>query len=75
MPLEDLLNMYGYNFDECAPEILNVEGDVSESSSNLNEASVPEANHNSDDGEEDEPPKKRSKIRYLRDNHPSDSST
>ncbi|XP_065207154.1 mesoderm induction early response protein 1-like [Planococcus citri] len=75
MPLEELLNMYGYNFDECAPEILNVEGDVSQSSTNLNEASVPEANHNSEDGDEDEPPKKRSKIRYLRDNHPSDSNS
>lgn len=71
MPLEELLNMYGYNFEECAPEILKVEESVSDNSTNL-EASVPESNDCDDD---DEPPKKRSKIRFLRDNTVSDTST
>lgn len=75
MPLEELLSMYGYNFDECAPEILNVEESVSENSNNTTEASVPESNTNSDEADEEEPTKKRSKLKYLREsNHNSDSS-
>lgn len=73
MPLEELLNMYGYNFDDCAPEIISADESAPDKS-NLNEASVPEVDHNSDDDDEEAPPKKRSKIRYLRDNHVSDSS-
>lgn len=72
MPLEELLSMYGYNFDECAPEVLNVDENVSDASK-LAEASVPKKNEISGDSS-DHSSKTRSKLRYLRDNHHSDSS-
>ncbi len=74
MPLEELLSMYGYNFEECAPEVLNVDENTSDAS-NLPEASVPEGILNSNRGESnDHSSKTRSKFRYLRENHNYDSS-
>lgn len=74
MPLEELLSMYGYNFDECAPEVLNVDENVS-NASDLAEASVRAKNDVSDHGDiSDHSSKTRSKLKYLRENHNSDSS-
>lgn len=74
MPLEELLSMYGYNFEECAPDVVDTGENVSDSS-NLPEASVPEGNENSDNCDSsDHSSKTRSKLKYLRDSHNSDSS-
>lgn len=75
MPLEELLSMYGYNFEECAPSILSADGRASDSSNQL-EASVLEENENSesDDSSDHCSSKTRSKLKYLRDNHNTDLS-
>lgn len=73
MPLEELLSMYGYNFEECAPNILSADERASDSS-NKQENSVLEGNENSESGDSSEhcSSKTRSKLKYLRDNHNTD---
>lgn len=75
MPLEELLSMYGYNFEECAPNILSADERASDSS-NKQENSVLEGNENSESGDSSEhcSSKTRSKLKYLRDNHNTDLS-
>lgn len=67
MPLEELLSMYGYGLDECAPDDVNTEVD-----SKIGQEVSVNAGDNSDSSHHSS--KTRSKLKYLRENHISDSS-
>lgn len=68
MPLEELLSMYGYGFDESTPDTASTEVD------SLSGQETTVGNSNSDTSESSVPTKTRSKLKYLRENHVSESS-